>query len=218
MIKTILFDWDGTLHNTAKIYHKAVQKAYAYLVEAGYAAMREIKEEESSKYLGMTAKEMWASFMPDLPREVQQTAEKMIGDEMVAAVENGEAELYPGTIETLTRLRKLGYNMLVLSNCKEAYMKAHRDVFLLDRFFCEYACAESYDFIPKEEIFLSIQSRYEGDFLMIGDRRSDILVGKNKGVYTLGCLYGFGESEELVEATAVIEAVTEVEAAIKIIN
>ena len=36
-MKYIIFDYDGTLHNSIKIYKPAFLKAYDYLISNGYA-------------------------------------------------------------------------------------------------------------------------------------------------------------------------------------
>lgn len=41
-----------------------------------------------------------------------------------------------------------------------------------------------------------------GDAIMIGDRREDIVAGRQNGCRTLGVLYGYGSRSELVEAGA----------------
>ena len=61
-------------------------KAYDYLVANGYAKKREFEEEEISKFLGLSAKDMWNTFMPQLPEEVWKHASEIIGNEMTAAI------------------------------------------------------------------------------------------------------------------------------------
>lgn len=43
-MKYIIFDYDGTLHNSIKIYKPAFMTAYDYLVDNGYAKKREFSE------------------------------------------------------------------------------------------------------------------------------------------------------------------------------
>ena len=68
-MKYIIFDYDGTLHNSIKIYEPAFMKAYDYLVANGYANKRKFKEGEISRFLGLSATDMWNIFMPNLPKE-----------------------------------------------------------------------------------------------------------------------------------------------------
>ena len=40
-MKGVIFDYDGTLHESIRIYAPAFHKAYEYLVEKGHAPQRE---------------------------------------------------------------------------------------------------------------------------------------------------------------------------------
>jgi phosphoglycolate phosphatase len=58
-VKTIIFDWDGTLHESIHIYKPAFLKAYKYLVENGFVSEYKWKDNEISAFLGMNPKQMW---------------------------------------------------------------------------------------------------------------------------------------------------------------
>lgn len=73
-IQTIYFDYDGTIHNSVKIYSPAFKKAYDFLVDNNKAEPRVLKEEEISKWLGYTSAEMWKSFMEDLEEPFKKPA------------------------------------------------------------------------------------------------------------------------------------------------
>lgn len=194
---TLVFDYDGTLHNTKHIYGCAFRKAYSMLVDEGYAEQRKYTDEDVSKYLGVNAPDMWNDFMPELPDEMKHKASMAIGSEMVEGVLGGRALLFKGITDVLTKLKRKGYRMLILSNCRHSYMEAHRKALDLDRWFEGYFCAEDYSFIPKEEIFYDIKNKYpDSKYIMIGDRGSDFRVGQLHGIKTIGCAYGFGTEAE----------------------
>lgn len=196
----LVFDYDGTIHETIHIYAPAFRAAYGSLVEQGLVADREFSDEEIGRWLGFSAKEMWELFAPGLTDDARNAASRIVGSEMIRMIEAGESRLYPGILDTLARLKEEGYRILFLSNCRHAYMQAHRKAYDLDRFYSDYYCAEDYDWIPKEEIFKDIQKKYEGDFINIGDRFHDIEVARVHGNASIGCLYGYGEEGELSQA------------------
>ncbi|MBQ9461121.1 MAG: HAD family hydrolase [Clostridia bacterium] len=197
----LLFDFDGTIHDTKHLYGCAFRKAYEMLVENGMANERYYTDDEVSKYLGVSAPDMWNSFMPELPDEMKHSASMLIGKEMIDGVLNGQAVLYDGIIEVLSELKSRGCRLMILSNCRRSYMDAHRRASGLDRFFEDYFCAEEYGFIPKHEIFLHIKKKYPGcTFIMTGDRASDIEVGRRNSLPAIGCLYGFAAPGELDQA------------------
>ena len=209
MTGTLIFDWDGTLHDTASLYGGAFRAAYDTLVQAGHMPPRYYSDEELSAYLGMNGPDMWHSFAPQLPEPVWRAASAVVTSEMARRVREGQAVLYPGTEQTLARLRDMGYHMVILSNCVHGYLQAHREVFRLDRFFEGYYACQDYGFAPKEEIFSDIAAKHPGDFVMIGDRASDMKVGQTHGLKTVFCRYGFGKEEEGAGAWAAADSITQ---------
>ena len=212
MIRTLIFDWDGTLHDTGRLYGSAFRRAYSWLVSRGWAPERDYRDEEVTCYLGMNAHDMWNRFMPQLPQEIKNRASDIIGREMIARIEAGEAVLYPGTEETLNQLKARGYEMVILSNCKRAYLDAHRRAFALDRWFTGFCCCEDFDFAPKEEIFPAFRPRHPEAYAVIGDRASNLKVAASHGLLSVGCAYGFGSPGELASADRIAQSVKEIPA------
>ncbi len=207
MIKTAVFDFDGTIHDTKRLYGSAFRKAYEYLVNGGYAEPAVYSDDDVSKYLGMTAPEMWRSFMPQLSTAITEKAGAIIGAEMIKGVLGGQAVTYEGITEALDRLRQAGCSLMILSNCRRSYMDAHRKALGLDKWFIDYFCGEEYGFIPKEDIFAVIMKKYPShSFVMVGDRASDIAAGVKNGVPAVGCLYGFGSPDELAQASRTVSS------------
>lgn len=210
-IKTIFFDYDGTLHNSIKIYGPAFTKAYAYLVQQGFAQQREWSEKEISYWLGFNPQEMWKNFMPDLEESIRNKCSAMIGEEMKALTEKGKPELYEGALDTLKYLKSRGYRLVFISNCKLYYRDCHSTLFNLRDCFEELACSEEYNFMPKYEILRDIKGKYPEEMVIIGDRFQDIEAGKKNGIYTIGCSYGFPLEGELDEADLIIKNIKEIE-------
>lgn len=214
----IIFDWDGTLFQTAPIYGKAFRKVYQNLVKEGLAKERYFSDEEMSKYLGMNSIDMWNSFMPELAETKKNESSALVGSEMISLIDNDEAKLFDNTKETLDKLVEDGNTLIFLSNCKHKYLEANREKFKLDKWFSDYYCCEDYNFIPKEEIFLSFKDKFKGLFIVVGDRGSDIKVASDNNLLSIGCIYGYGNSDELSEATYLIENIREIPEIIKELN
>lgn len=208
-INTVVFDYDGTIHDTSKIYIAAFEKCYANLVQLGYAEERTFDDCEITTYLGCTASEMWDSFMPQLPDEIKQSSMNLIRDEMAQLINEGKSNLYDGVYETLSALKKEGRKTIILSNCAVGYMKNHRKHFHLDELFDGYFCAEKYGYAPKYEIFEYIKKEYDGEFCVVGDRYHDFEAGLRNGALSVGCRYGFGNDKELSEADKIIDRISE---------
>lgn len=210
MSKNIIFDYDGTLHNSIKIYAPAFREAYMYLVEKEYVQERQWEDIEISKWLGFSSRDMWDGFMPDLDEEEKQKCSSIIGSSMIKFINENRAELYDGTIEVLTTLKNSGYNLIFLSNCKIEYMNTHKRIFNLNKYFCDFYCTEEFGFIPKYKIFKAIKESHKGSFIVVGDRFVDIELAKRHNLSSIGCRYGFGSEEELKDADIVVSDVLEI--------
>ncbi|MGI6013416.1 MAG: HAD family hydrolase [Oscillospiraceae bacterium] len=206
----LIFDYDGTLHDCIKIYAPAFRLAYAYLVSKGFAEQAEWTDVQISRWLGYSARDMWACFMPDLSEKQKEICNQMVGDEMLRLMQAGQARLYPNTEYVLEQLKERGHTLLFLSNCKQDYLQLHREIFGLDRYFSAFYCAEEYGWKPKYEVFPLIQEQFAGEFVMIGDREKDMEVARYHGLQSIGCSYGYGDSVELRDATVHIDNILEI--------
>lgn len=208
-VKTIILDFDGTIHESIKIYGPAFRKCYKFLVELGCANEKYWSDEEISRWLGFTKEEMWNDFMPNLDTDIRYKAGGLIGKEMNSLLSGGHGVLYKGAIEVLVELKKRGYILVFLSNCSIAYRDMVREVFGLDTYFDYIYSSEEFGFIPKHEIFRKIKDSLDQEIIIVGDRYKDIEVGIENDVFTIGCLYGYGSKDELKDADVLIEDISE---------
>lgn len=214
---TIFFDYDGTLHDTMRIYGPALRKAIAWLEHEGYLEPAEYSDEWISHWLGWTTHDMWTTFAPQLPEEVWTKAAAMVGAEMDRLSENGAGALFKGVPAILQELKDDGYTIAFLSNCRHAYRDSHRRYFELDRWIDVYHCAEDYPGAPKWEIYRKVaeDGKHPAPRIMVGDRFHDIEVGTRNGIPTIGCLYGFPTPGELDAATICVEEPSQIPGAVK---
>lgn len=211
----LLFDYDGTLHDSLAIYAPAVQAAYDTLVAKGYAAPKTWPRETIRQWIGLTPQEMWDRFQPNLPREEQLARSTQVGEEMLALIGQGRAQLYPGVPQVLDRLKGMGLRLLLLSNCPAAYLQAHKACFGLERWFDGLYCGEEFQYRPKHEILPILRMKWQGTFLVIGDREQDVEMARRNHVPAVGCLYSYGSREELARADQLIQNVEELPALVE---
>ena len=207
--KNIIFDYDGTLHNSFEIYSIAFKEAYKYLVKSNLAKEKVWKNNEISKWLGYSSRDMWNAFMPNLSDEEKAKCSSIIGESMINQVNDNKVKLYDGALEVLNYLNSKGYNLIFLSNCKIEYMNKHKKLFKLDNYFNAFYCTEQFGFIPKYEIFKVIKKKYTGEYIIIGDRIVDIEIATMHDEVSIGCSYGYGELWELYEASTLIDDIKE---------
>lgn len=200
MASTIIFDFDGTLHDTVHVYGQALRRGYQLLVEQGVAPERELTDAYAAGNLGLTARDAWARVCPDLPWSVTQTAAALVGETMDELVVAGQGRLYDGVPELLQQLKDAGHTLVFLSNCRNAYRDAVRRSFGFDAWFEHYYTAEQFDGAPKERIFETIRQEVPGPYIVVGDRDKDAILAQTHSLPFIGCLYGFGTLEELTGA------------------
>lgn len=196
----LLFDYDGTLHDSLAIYAPAVQQAYDTLVSKGLAQPKNWDRETIRQWIGLSPQAMWDQFQPHLSQEEKQAGSAQIGQRMQELVEEGQARLYPGVPQVLDELKKREVGMLLLSNCPVSYLRAHTACFGLERWFDGLYCGEEFGYRPKYEILPLLQTRWQGNFLVLGDRDQDMEMARRCGVPAIGCRYGYGSPEELAGA------------------
>ncbi|MGO1580471.1 MAG: HAD family hydrolase [Peptoniphilaceae bacterium] len=206
----LIFDYDGTIHDTMKIYKDAFLKGYDYLVSENILPVKNFKDSEISKWLGYNKEEMWESFAPEIADSYKKQAGQMIADKMIDNISDNKAELYDGVEDLLIKLKKDGHKLILLTNSNTRYLERNREYFNLDRFFDDYYWAEKYNYIPKPEIFKDIKEKYKDDFIMIGDRFHDMEVAKVHNLRSIGCAYGFADEEELSEADEIAKSPSEI--------
>lgn len=222
----IIFDYDGTLHNTKLIYGAALREAYKYLEEKKLVQPKEISDDLAASFLGFSPDETWNILAPGLNSQIKSEIIQLTGENMDMQIKAGKSQLYSGVENVLSALKNQGHRMYILSNCTEYYMESHRKGFNLDRFITGYYPAERYGYIPKPEIFNEIKKDAEknisstktDDFIVIGDRFHDIQVAKIHNLHSVGCLYGFGSAEELADSEYLIDSIKQLPHIIEKIN
>lgn len=218
MKPTLIFDYDGTIHDTLHIYEPVMRDTYHWLAQEGYVEEKPLAQARIAGWLGLNAKEMWEDFQPQLAEEIREQAAKRNGDGMVARVRDHEACWYASAKSTLDLLKQNGYPMIVLSNCKIAYREAHWEEFRMERWFDRFYDCESYGFAPKTQIIKEILPQYDAPYVVIGDREKDLACARAADAAFIGCLYGYGSREELSGADALIKDIGELPNVLKKLN
>ncbi|MDY0074815.1 MAG: HAD family hydrolase [Acholeplasmataceae bacterium] len=208
-VKTIIFDWDGTLHESIEVYYDAFLKAYAFVLNKGLVEPKVYHKQEVCRFLGINPKVMWESIIPHIDEETFIEVSSIISSEMKKRIEEGHAKLYEGTRDVLSYLKSKGYRLIYLSNSKIYYMEAMRKAFQLDDYFDQFYVSEAFNYLPKEEILRKVMPSLQKPLVMIGDRYIDILTAQSNGIKSIGCLYGYGEKEELSDADMFIDKITD---------
>ena len=213
MRETILvFDYDGTLHETFRVYRPGIEEAVNWLRSVHGVDVNMPPDSAVRSWLGMSTAQMWEDFLPQLPDALKAQAGALVGSVMRREILAGHGKWYPGVTKKLDELKAKGYRMAVLSNCDPAYARLNREAFGMDRWFeafydCEtYAPASKADAMEIVARLLTAQTQDLNNgqglqdpvgFVVIGDRGNDREAARRIGARFVFCEYGYGTREEV---------------------
>ncbi|WP_062551979.1 HAD family hydrolase [Peptoniphilus phoceensis] len=207
-VKSIIFDFDGTLHNTIKIYYPAFSEGVKILRENGFAKDFELSEENVSKFLGEKPNFAYDLLAKDADEKLKKDVMTHVGKKMDENIASGIGKLYKGTVKVLEELYQ-NYDLYILSNCRESYLENALDVYKIKKYFKNYYAAETFDYIPKDDIIKRERKNLREEIIFIGDRHHDILAAKNNDLKSIFCSYGFGDESEGKDANYKISSIEE---------
>lgn len=206
MKPVLVFDYDGTLHETMRVYKPGIEGAVKWLRRVHGVDAYMPSDQRIRRWLGMNTADMWKDFMPRLSPSFKQQAGRLVGEIMLEEIRAGHGRWYPGVTQKLDALKQMGYTMAVLSNCERDYADLNWKVFGMDRWFDAFYDCASFGYIPKEEIMKRVAAHYREKngaentgFVVIGDRGSDYLAAQSVGAQFIWCAYGYGAREEFPE-------------------
>jgi phosphoglycolate phosphatase len=192
--KFILFDLDGTLSDPKIGITKSVQYA---LKQFG------IIEPDLNELDGFIGPPLQESFAGRYGFD-EEKAQKAIEFYRERFTEKGMFEnvLYPDIRSLLESLKQHNYTLVVATSKPTVYAVEILKYFQIDHYF-DRIVGSNLDGtrIEKTDIIQYILDDYKDhkkeEFIMIGDRKHDIIGAKNVGIDSIGVTYGYGSIEEL---------------------
>lgn len=197
MWKTVLFDLDGTLTDSAPGITNSVSRALAHF---GI----EEKPENLLRFIGPPLNESLPEYYGFTPEQTVKAVEVF----REYFVEKGwlENAPYPGIPELLGDLKAGGLQLMVATSKPEVQAVRILKHFGLAEYF-DYICgapAGNEDGARKASVIREALRRAEdpSSVVMVGDRRHDVEGAGENGLPCIGVLYGYGSREELSGAGA----------------
>jgi HAD superfamily hydrolase (TIGR01549 family) len=190
-IKTILFDWDGTLADTAHLGLVAFQKTFA---ELGVDFALGIYETAYSPNWYSTYEAL------GLPKEKWQRADEL----WLQHYGERTPQLIEGAAETLLNLHRRGYRLGVVSSGSELRVCREIGQSELASVFETIICNEHMiNKKPDPEGLRTAIRRLDcipADSAYVGDTPEDIEMGRRAGVLTVGVRSAYPSNEQLLDA------------------
>lgn len=197
MWKTVLFDLDGTLTDSAPGITNSVARALAYFG---------IQEEPENllRFIGPPLNESLPEYYGFTPEQTAKAVEVF----REYFVEKGwlENAPYPGVPELLRDLKAAGLRLMVATSKPEAQAIRILKHFGLAEYFDRIcgAPAGNEDGARKASVIRTALSYVEdaSSVVMVGDRRHDVTGAHEAGIPCIGVLYGYGSRKEFEDASA----------------
>ncbi|WP_061809352.1 HAD family hydrolase [Rossellomorea vietnamensis] len=193
----ILFDLDGTLSDPKEGITKSIQ----YALEKMGVEVPEVHELEC--FIGPPLQVSFAENCGFSERETQRAID--FYRERFKEKGMFENQLYSKIPLLLKTLKDKGHTLVVATSKPTIFAEQILSYFNIAQFF-DLIAGSNLDGTrtSKTEIIqyiLDIYHEYESDnFIMIGDRKHDIIGAQNTGIDSIGVTYGYGSIEEISES------------------
>lgn len=207
--KIILFDLDGTLSDPKVGITKSVQYALKKL---------EIVEPDLDKLECFIGPPLQVSFAEYYQLDEERT-QQAIDFYRERFKEKGmfENELYPAIPKLLNSLKEQQFTLAVATSKPTIFSEQILEYFNIGHFF-DMVVGSNLDGTrsAKTEIIQYIVDKYSdyelNDFIMIGDRKHDIIGANSTGIDSIGVTYGYGSFNELKQysPTYLVESVEKI--------
>ncbi|WLR42400.1 HAD family hydrolase [Bacillus carboniphilus] len=207
--KVILFDLDGTLSDPKEGITKSVQYALQRM------NIHKVDVDQLEKFIGPPLQVSFADYYGFNKEKVDIA----IGHYRARFKEKGmyENELYPQIPSLLKTLKESDMTLVVATSKPTVYSEQILKHFKVDDYF-DLVVGSNLDGTrtSKEEIIQNILNTYYEyqleDFIMVGDRKHDVIGANQTGIDSLAVTYGYGSLEELREfsPTYIVNTVDEI--------
>jgi phosphoglycolate phosphatase len=195
----LLFDLDGTLTDSRTGINKSIQYAMEKL------QLSVPSENDLVGLIGPPLVETFGKLLPDpTTKNIEQAI--VLYRERFADVGIFENSVYPGIQKALENFREMGVSLYLATSKPQIFAQRILAHFELDHLFKGIYGSE-FDGTRQDKTeliryLLETEEILRQHTTMIGDRYHDIKGGKANNLQTVGVLWGYGNSDELIDAGA----------------
>lgn len=183
--RLIVFDWDGTLMDSAGAIVSSMQAACADL------GLTPPDDKTARQVIGLGLHDALAAALPGVPAsEYSRVAERYRHHYLSR---DHELSLFPGAYELVVELSESGCLLGVATGKSRLGLNRALDMSGLGQFFHATRCADECSSKPAPDMLLELMDELcasPGQTLMIGDTTHDLQMARNARVEALGVGYG----------------------------
>jgi phosphoglycolate phosphatase len=191
----LIFDWDGTLMDSAAHITHCMRNAIA-LTGAEFRTDAEIRH-----IIGLGLEEAIQHLYPDKPHSRIREIADEYRQEFLVRSQHG-SELFAGARETLYALAAQGYQLAIATGKSRRGLDKVLDETGLHALFPITRCADETHSKPHPRMLEEILTDYDAakhDALMIGDSEYDLQMARAIGMDSLAVSYGVHDLERLLQ-------------------
>ncbi len=193
-VDLVVFDWDGTLMDSAAAIALSLQSACRDLDFP-------VPGEEQARYvIGLGLDEAMSYILPGIdPSHYPRVRERY---RVHFLSHDAGTALFPGAAETVTALHEAGFLLGVATGKSRRGLDRALDATGLRRFFHATRCADEASSKPHPAMLLQLMEELDvarERTLMIGDTTHDMGMARAAGVARLAAVYGAHAKETLLE-------------------
>jgi phosphoglycolate phosphatase len=188
----LIFDWDGTLMDSAGVIVDSIQRACEDIGQPTPS------ERASRQIIGLGLVQALQTLLPDLPADdypklVERYRHHYLGrDEQIP--------LFDGVASGIRNLHASGFQLAVATGKSRLGLSRALEASGLGAWFAATRCADQTYSKPHPAMVLELIDELDADparTLVIGDTSHDLLMASNAGVASLGVTYGAHEADDL---------------------
>ena len=184
----LLFDLDGTLWDSAL----AVAEAWNEVFHRECPGLKPLSVDDIHHVMGMTMKEISFALYPDIDIPRRDEIFDICCRHEVEYLYSHCGTLFPDFRSTMEALKAVGYDLAVVSNCQEGYVKAFLVSSGASDLFIDYEEWERTGLTKGENIRLVMERNGYANGVYIGDTQKDRDAALQANVPFIHAAYGFG--------------------------
>lgn len=211
MLRTLIFDMDGTLFQTDRILELSLDDTFNHLRSLNlWDTVTPI--EQYREIMGVPLPKVWEALLPNHSKEARKQTDAYFLDRLIENINSGKGALYPNVKEIFHYLKENDYSIYIASNGLEKYLQAIVKYYNLDNWVTETFSIQQIQTLNKGDLVKLILEKYNiREAAVVGDRLSDINAAKDNGLIAIGCKFDFAQENELAKADFTINDLIEIE-------
>ena len=204
----VIFDLDGTLWDSTQ----QVAESWNVVIEKETGRKGWLTASDIEVVQGKTMNEIADIIFKDFPEEERYPLARVCEVYENEYIENRGATLFDGVEETLKKLKDMGVQMAVVSNCQLGYVKAFLDSMDMWKYFVDYEEWGRTMMLKADNIKLVMARNSASKGIYVGDIQKDSDAAHEAGIDCIYASYGFGE---INDAVAVLKSFEELPAVLE---